>query len=62
MPPGRVIIEETETGVRTTAFVRSLDEVIQFLATSTYKFKIIQPVELKDVLKQHLKNVLNNVK
>ena len=43
MPPGRVIIEETEIGVRTTAYVRSLDEVIHFLATSKFKFNIIKP-------------------
>jgi len=61
MPPGRVIIEETDDGVRTTAYVKSFKEVIHFLASSNFKFTIIKPIELKDALKQHLKDVLKNI-
>ncbi len=61
MPPGRVVIQEIKTGVRTTAFVKSLDQVVRFLATSSYNFKIVQPAELKPALKKHLKQVLEKI-
>ena len=61
MPPGRVIIEETTGGVRTTAFVRSLDEVVGFLAASRFGFEIVEPLELKDTLEKHLNIILSQL-
>lgn len=61
LPPGRVIIQPIATGVRTTAYVKDLDEVVHFLATSTFAFTIIKPKELKGALERHLQNIMKQL-
>lgn len=61
IPPGRVIIQEKEDGVRTTAFVKDLNEVSKFLLATPHRFEIIEPLELKIYLKKYLLELLTRL-
>lgn len=61
IPPGRVIMQEKVEGVRTTAFVKDINEVIRFLVATPHRFEIIEPLELKIHLKKHLLQLLEQL-